>query len=229
MGTSKRGILWKLLNSLWVIWSFIPMLNWVGFFHIGRRARQKRWILFGWLYLVLCLILPLTAIYLKEKAPTMYDITTTIAAIGWISSIGHSFLCLGKYVKLRDAILDRQDSYFIPENSNSTTQYHNFPQPQTQPKVFTNPISNQQPIDNPINLNSCSEKQLANLPGVGVALSKKAIKIRNEIGEFTSVDDFNKRLGLKPHFAVQIKNLAYTAPVKRGKSAPQNNGRMVDI
>jgi DNA uptake protein ComE-like DNA-binding protein len=230
MSTNNRGILWKLLNSLWVLWAFVPMFNWVGFFHIGRKAKYRRWIIFGFIYLVLTLVLPMISVSITST--TISNVILSIACISWLCSIGHSFISLGKYLKKRSAILDSQDSQevdFIPPNYTSKTQYYNYTPPHPQPKAFTSPIVNQQPTHNTINLNTCSEKQLANLPGVSVALSKKAIKIRTEIGGFTSVNDFNSRLGLKPHFAVQIKNLAYATPAKQTKSTPRKRGRVVDI
>ena len=41
-----------------------------------------------------------------------------------------------------------------------------------------------------LDINSCTEEELAELPGVGLILAKKTIKIRNEKGNFTSVDEF---------------------------------------
>jgi DNA uptake protein ComE-like DNA-binding protein len=80
-----------------------------------------------------------------------------------------------------------------------------------------------------IDLNTCSEQQLTTLPGVGVAIAKRAINIRAQIGGFVSVRDFTQRMGLAPHFAVQVENLAYTAPLSPQIPPRRSPGRVVDI
>jgi hypothetical protein len=68
------------------------------------------------------------------------------------------------------------------------------------------------PMPQRLDLNSATEQQLSALPGVSVALAKRAIGIRSQIGGFASVQDFCWRLGLKPQFAVQIENSTFAAP-----------------
>ena len=46
------------------------------------------------------------------------------------------------------------------------------------------------------------------LPGVSVAMAMRAMQHREEIGGFATVDDFVDYLGLKPHFAVQVFEIA---------------------
>ena len=80
-----------------------------------------------------------------------------------------------------------------------------------------------------IDLNSCSEQELANLPGVGVVLAKRAIELRGQTGGFISTQDFSQRLGLMPHFAVQVDGLAYVASYVPAQLPPQASGRIVDV
>jgi competence protein ComEA len=64
-----------------------------------------------------------------------------------------------------------------------------------------------------VDLNSASEAQLQEVPGIGPALAKKIVDFRNENGPFKSVDDLLKVRGvgekslerLRPHLTVGKK------------------------
>lgn len=89
-------------------------------------------------------------------------------------------------------------------------------------------VSDAKPTQN-IDLNRASEQEIANLPGVGVALAKKAIELRMQINGFTSVHNFSMRLGLMPHFTSQIENMAFAVPIKPQATPEENKGQLVDI
>jgi len=76
-----------------------------------------------------------------------------------------------------------------------------------------------------IDLNHCTERQLASLPGVGVVLAKKAVALRREKGGFSSARDFALALGLRPHFAEQIEKMSAVTPMQTAKGG----GRIIDI
>ena len=59
-----------------------------------------------------------------------------------------------------------------------------------------------------IDINTCSEAELANLPGVTLPMAKQAVEYRESVGRFTSVDHFIKQFNIKPHFAVRILDMA---------------------
>lgn len=95
--------------------------------------------------------------------------------------------------------------------------------------VVNEPIQPAQKVD----INTATEQELSNLPGVGIALAKRAVQLRKDVGDFASVKDFCKKLELKPHFAVQIENLAFTQSQQSQSQNPQrpkkNTSRVVDI
>lgn len=80
-----------------------------------------------------------------------------------------------------------------------------------------------------VDLNTASEQELADLPGIGIVLAKRTAQIRVQIGGFTSVQDFCTRLELMPHFAVQIEALAFVKPIKTKPAKTESKGRVVDI
>lgn len=63
-----------------------------------------------------------------------------------------------------------------------------------------------------IDINYASELQLAQLPGMGPILAKKAVRVRAESGGFTSLDDFVYWVGLKPHHLDRIAPLISLSP-----------------
>ena len=92
----------------------------------------------------------------------------------------------------------------------------------------------QYPVPTPatglLDLNSATEQQLAGLPGVSVAMAKKAIMIRAHSGGFASADEFSRQLGLMPHFAIQIESLACASPPDRQPVPSRRDaGRVIDI
>jgi hypothetical protein len=106
------------------------------------------------------------------------------------------------------------------------------PEPQAAGSVSTpvnDDIISKTASDKRVDLNAANEFELANLPGVSVALAKKAIELRTENGAFSTVNDFCQQLGLMPHHATQIDDLAYADPDIPKEPPAKNLGRMLDI
>jgi len=80
-----------------------------------------------------------------------------------------------------------------------------------------------------IDINTCSEAELTALPGINAITAKKIIKHREEAGTFDSVEDFIELMNIKPHFGVQIKELASANKVEKKKEKRIKWGRIVDI
>jgi DNA uptake protein ComE-like DNA-binding protein len=216
------GRKWELRNSLWLILVFIILINWIAFFWIGLRAKQRKWVLFGCLYIVLCVVVPMTSVQEGIKENQMLsDSLMSAYLISWLISIIHAFLSRREYLIRRELIVTNRgaaNSAYRQKIRNSHRRYQDYPQ-QTVPNVagqqfvpqFTSAAQTPQRPAQKIDLNTCSEQQLAGLPGVSVALAKRAIILRAQVSGFSSVQDFCGRLGLAPHFAVQIENLAYVS------------------
>lgn len=53
MFVTSRSKRWELLHSLWIGWTFtLGFFNWIAFFYIAFRARQKKWAVWGAIYTV---------------------------------------------------------------------------------------------------------------------------------------------------------------------------------
>lgn len=57
-----------------------------------------------------------------------------------------------------------------------------------------------------IDINTCTEKDLASLPGVSIVAAKKAISYRDKNNGFSSEQEFYKVAGIQLHFVKQIKD-----------------------
>jgi len=254
MNITNRGKKWEFLNSLWILWSFTLLLSCVGFFWIGGRTGRRKWIISGLIYLIVNFGLIFTTSSLKANGNILYNVVMAMILIGWFAAIVQSFMTRKEYLIRREAVLDlkaaTRDAYrneireeYIPQgNTHSAvqTQYQQTERSTHLPQHEGQGIqpSDVQPVaapdtkpcmGAPVDLNTCTEQQLADLPGVGVVLAKKAMNMRTETGGFISTSDFNEKLNLMPHFASQIEKVAYVSPVTPLETNSGNAGRVIDI
>lgn len=221
MGLTNKGKLWEFLNSLWIIFSFVMLLHYVGFFWIGIRTKTKKWVLFGLVYFLLCFILPTYASGLPDGV--LKDIMFTVYIISWIVCIVHSFFCRKEYLLRREAILNARPQKYTQLRQKIQAEYNYSNKPEPQAVQYEQPEA---PPDIKIDINTCGEQQLSTLPGIGAVKAKKALMIRTQKGGFSSFDDFIMALELEPHFAVQIESLIVVQPINE---IQKNTGRILDI
>ena len=128
--------------------------------------------------------------------------------------------------KLRRRIEERQNA------SRQETTQPTTPSQQTAPRqAAPRPAAATAPAET-IDINTCDVTQLASLPGVSMILARKAIGIRNERGGFKSVDEFCEAIQLKPHFVVQVQDMATCSATSTSDepSAPETpSGRKLDF
>jgi DNA uptake protein ComE-like DNA-binding protein len=257
LSITNRGKKWEIHNSLWILWSFTLLLSCVGFFWIGGRTGRRKWIISGLIYLVVNFGLIFITSWLKANSGILYNVVMAMILIGWFAAIVQSFMSRKEYLIRREAVLDLTVATRDAYRNEIREEY--IPQENTQPSVQTRSQqsarstylpqqesqgpqpSDAQPADQSeahdtrpymsasIDLNTCTEQQLANLPGVGVVLAKKAMEMRTETGGFVSTADFNEKLKLMPHFAAQIENVAFVSPVTLPETNSGNAGRVIDM
>ena len=223
MSITKKGKKWEILNSLWIIWTFTWVFNSVAFFWISLRAKHKKWILFGWLYLLLGFV----PMYFSGEIinnnfsdsarwKQFADILGYISLVSCIVSIIHAFLIRKSYLVRREYVIDNAEKLNEEFREKILRQAANSELISATEKPEKISVST-------VDLNTCSEQDLAALPGIGVARAKKAVMLRSEKGNFSSVDSFVEALGVEPHFAVQIKKLAIVSESVQNVSAPAKN------
>lgn len=68
------------------------------------------------------------------------------------------------------------------------------------------PTTSGMPTETKINLNTATEQQLDELPGIGEVMAKRILEYRTEIGSFKSVDQLKDIEGIGPKKFEKIKN-----------------------
>ena len=131
MSVTKRGKIWETTNSLWIIWSFICALNYVGFFWIGIRARQKKWIFTGVVYFIILFIFPMVGFRLSGDNGFIGGMVALIYLAGYIVCIVHSFRVRNEYLIRREALLDSFNANKDKYRDKIRDQYADLRQPET--------------------------------------------------------------------------------------------------
>lgn len=102
MSTTRRGLIWEIVNSLWIILSFFGF-SFLSFFYIGTKTKTTKWKVMGFVYLLIY-ILSIIGI-----AVFPFGTLTTVIALIWIFSLLagfiHSFIVRKEYFIRRDYIL----------------------------------------------------------------------------------------------------------------------------
>ena len=125
-----------------------------------------------------------------------------------------------------DMLLELCDTYKL------TIIEENVPviQPQKQDSN-SNKEAKLKPIDDleKLDINNCSEVEMTALPGVSIVMAKRAVKRREEIGGFKTIEDFFSFLNIKPHMQEQLR-FKIVARKKKGSLYRQNSSeRQIDI
>ncbi len=100
MAVTKRGLAWEFLQSFWILFTLIPLLNWVAFLYIAARVKQWKWVQWAFIYLIPCALL----IYALETIPHIDDdpakagIAMALFLLGILVSIIHAFLVMGEFL-----------------------------------------------------------------------------------------------------------------------------------
>lgn len=245
-----RGRIWAILNSLWILISCIPFVNCLAFFYICISARWKKWLFYGYLHTIISFGgyffytgLNYFGLSLGIAKDISRDLILLVMASGLILGIIQAFRLCREHLIRRDAVLRMK--HIWAQERDETLREHVIANTGTQkdPKrkragsrpvklpasiqqanadISPEPAREQAPL---LDLNRCTEQQLAALPGVGIVLAKKAIRLRDENGGFDSPAEFVAVLELRPHFAAQIQ----AACTATRPSAPRSGGRVLDI
>ena len=108
-----------------------------------------------------------------------------------------------------------------PQNTSNVKPQSSNPAPNSKASAEPNPYAGVI-----IDINNCGEEALASLPGISVAMAKKAITHREDIGGYDNLDSFYQYLDLKPHMIYQIgSHVKCGAP----QGTAKQTGRILDF
>jgi DNA uptake protein ComE-like DNA-binding protein len=242
MAVTKKGSVWEFKKSVWIIWSFILLLNGVGMYRVGKKVKVKKWRNYGLLYTASTWI---GVIAVSEfTGSILEDIGMTIFFIGWIGCIIHCFRirkeCLVRLEILEEQKVEQREADNLRSKIAKEYGINNIIENtiSSQPKVSTMPpVIPKVEVDNKsmeikeeklVDINTCSEIELSELPGIGIILAKKVVNLRGDRDTFSSVDEFIQELGVKPHYVEKLKMRICCTQVKTVESI-KTVGRMVDF
>lgn len=254
---SRRS--WELLRSLWIILTFTYFTNWLAFIYAGIRARNRKWSLYGIIYL---LPFAITEIFMSYYInPSMVNaqgvvtdpfinVMSSLFLIPWLISIGHAFYIRKEYLlrleslegvhnaeelhfqrRLKEMgdVKERELRQNIRKEYNMDyyeSKWHKTSDNASNDKTDNiNKTTFKEPISLLVDINNDPEEVIAELPGVGIILAKKAVKLR-QTSQFESLEEFGEVLGLKPHILEQIRP---SVVIVGSETKIQKRGRLVDI
>ncbi|AZV56375.1 helix-hairpin-helix domain-containing protein [Clostridium sp. AWRP] len=255
MSITSRAKKWEILNSLWILFTFtLCFFNWIGFFYISYKVRYIKWSLCGLIYSI-----PFIIVMIIGKANNLVGILTLILGI---IGIVHAFLIRNEYLIRLDAIQHGKilskseiDKIILKHNlsKSSLKDYetmetiksdidvkHNLSKEEFVKNEYNNSHEKMTDEENTknkiVDINIASENEIANLPGIGLILAKKAINHRQTKGYFNSIDEFAELLLLKPHIFERIKPLIVVSKIETKHENNSENdktstksGRIVDF
>lgn len=254
MKITERGTRWEITHSLWIIWSFIILVNGVGMFLAGKKTRVQKWYRLGLIYTAIGWITLIIGSEVKDKS-IIDDIMMFTFFGTYVACIAQSFSIRKEYLMRLEMIEKQKTEQVIANNLkekiakeygiNSNREENNDKEAKiynTENNSVKNDVlesKNEEILETSrteklIDVNSCTEDELLQLPGIGVIEAKKAINFGNN-NEFNSVDEFIQVLNIKPHFAEKIRPMLICNKTKKSESINNSNvntgraGRMVDF
>ena len=90
----------KLINSIWIFLTLLVFLNWTAFLYIGIRVKNKKWIMYSIIYMLLNLIVP--AIFWTKK----FD-GTVLNVISYLVFFSSWSICILHARNIQDQFLEK--------------------------------------------------------------------------------------------------------------------------
>lgn len=199
-GITGRGFAWERKNSWWILFAFLANA-WIGFFFIWVRARQKRWQIMGFVFLILQFGSFAIMGTIDETEP-ITDVAAFIWLGAYVAGVAFSFLEREEYLFCRDLLLRKRadEAAQLAFQETATRNYDELGI--VHPMTAASDSYGHEVLD----INRCTKADFATLPGISVALAIKAGEYREKHGGFSSLDEFYSVLELKPHFVVQLED-----------------------
>lgn len=97
MAIQQKGLMWRILNSWWILLSFTLFFNWTAFAVIALRVRSRRWGIWAAVY-AFCSIGLLTTIIAYEQGTWQLTFFTIFGLAGFVACPIHSFFVCKEYL-----------------------------------------------------------------------------------------------------------------------------------
>ena len=103
----KKDNVWRTQNSLWMVWVFIPLCNFLAFFWIGARAKTKKWVFFAVLYFAVNTVLLM--LFFRGGVFGKLGVLA-LSGVPYVYGIIHAFITRSEYLRRYAAVLDASES-----------------------------------------------------------------------------------------------------------------------
>ena len=243
MGKSitSKGKAWEWMNSFWMLWAIVTMgfLNFISFFYIAYRVKQKKWTKAGIIYSI-----PFVLYMIVEGSilvdSLLINLIFALLMISWIVSVFHVLkirpeylLRLETYKKAENEGLNHLKNKIASEYKNSSFETDKAKQQEIMKLENRNKTvpttQNEDRQFEKVDLNRATEEEMAAISPLGIILAKKAIVKREEAGAFRSVEHFGETLGLKPHVLERIRPFVFVSDQPEIKNSNSKGGRIIDF
>jgi hypothetical protein len=209
MELERKSKEWRLLQSWWIVLSFIPLLPWLPFLYIAARTKKNSWAVWSLVYAIPNFIFFFTDYPYESSA---YDMVLAASMMSTVVAIIHSFVIRKDYLNRLEYKSEygtelRTEREITSGETASLSSSREIPNFREVPNAAI-PLQNHQHgnkekgggnSNGPLNINLATEEELADLPGIGILLSKKAIYHRQRNGQFNTLGEFFELLQLKDY------------------------------
>lgn len=239
-GLTNKGIKWEMKNSLWLIYSWIPLVYSAALMYIANRVDYKPFKIIA--NITLFLTMGALVIILVSLAADNENLGTGMILLLFLLHILTFVECLilrPKYLKLlalkEDGPAKRNVVEYLAEKPAAAVNPEKEVEKalkSAESKVFIDKevserldgikeVKKSEPektaVGGKVDINTCTADELASLPGLNLVDGKKAISHRAEIGGYKSVEEFVWFLGIKPHIAAPLHDLLVCGGKSEGK------------
>lgn len=227
------GKRWERLHSIWLIWLIFiykhGYLSFIAFFYIGIRAKKRKWIIAGFIYLLgeLGFLIMSYLDSVKGWDDIYFDWTVAVFLFFCIVSWVHAFWVRREYLLViaEKEIVKRKQKRSKDTEKNIQQTISTASQQKAMEAATTY-------HQGPIPINTAKKADIAAI--TGMELATKITDKRAMNGHFHSLTDLIRSIHIKPHVLVQIqKHFIFDQkemkqPDENKTTSSTSQGRMVD-
>jgi DNA uptake protein ComE-like DNA-binding protein len=193
-----EGTLRRIPRGRWVLTSLVPFgwVTWLGFGYAGFRARKPVWVAAGAIYLlVTAATLFVTSLDGNTKGVDD-NVGYIVMFTSWGVGIFHSFLTRKAYLR-RLSIID-DPALVAAREAEERRQFAQQIAKRDPELARTAALGRRGGFDEGglLDANHAKVEELADLPEVTAALAREIVKVRREVGGFSSIEDLGMTLDL---------------------------------
>lgn len=240
---TNRSNSWELKESWWMLLPPTLVLAPLAFFYIAYRVKKRLWYIVSFVYFVVLIVGSEVISPMDKENGT--NVAGAVLTFTLVIGITLSFIFRKEYLirldLLKSSNTDQKNldsyrkkiaadlsKYGVSVHATNDVQASSHTEEVALSQVASQ-TDTQLEVDTPIDVNTCSEEELANLPGVSLAIAKKSIRYRQENKGFGSIDEFYIVSGLKPHFVAQIGDKLICSKIESTLADDSPQGRRLDL